>query len=98
LYESAAAVAEMIPVSEEALRLQEAYLAANIVGPRWAADALHVAHATVCACQIIVSWNFKHIVHYEKIALYSAVSVKEGYSPIGIHTPQEVIEYEGQDL
>jgi hypothetical protein len=27
-------------------------------------------------------------------ASYNAVNVREGYSPIGIHTPQEVIEYE----
>jgi hypothetical protein len=88
----------MVPLAREALRLQQAYLGAGILSPRWAADALHVAHATTCGCRIIASWNFQHIVHYRKISLYNAVNIKEGYSPIGIHTPQEVIEYEDEDI
>jgi len=46
----------------------------------------------------MVSWNFRHIVHYDKIALYNAINIREGYSPIGIHTPQEVIEYEKEEV
>ena len=42
---------------------------------------------------MIVIWNLRHIVHYEKMALYNAINVKEGYRPIGIHTPSEVIDY-----
>jgi hypothetical protein len=57
-------------------------------------DALHVALATVSGCQMIFSWNFRHIVHYDKIALYNAINVREGFAPISIHTPQEVMEYE----
>jgi len=94
LYRTIEPLAEMLPIAEATRRLREAYLRAKIVSPQWMADALHVAHATVCGCQMIVSWNFRHIVHFEKIALYNAINVQEGYSPIGIHTPQEVIEYE----
>jgi hypothetical protein len=47
---------------------------------------------------MIVSWNFRHIVHYEKIPLYNAINVREGYFPIGIYTPQEVIEYEEEKI
>jgi len=97
-HESVASVGEMLPLAEEAIRLQEAYLRAGIVSERWAADALHVAHATVSACRVVVSWNFEHIVHYKKIPLYNAISVKEGFAPLAIHTPQEVIEYEDKDL
>ena len=43
--------------------------------PRHSADALHVAQATVASCRVIVSWNFKHIVHFAKIPLYNAVNV-----------------------
>jgi len=97
LYETLAGDAEAQPLAEEAVRLQQSYLDAGIVGPRWATDALHVAHATICECQMIVSWNFRHIVHYEKMALYNAINVREGYRAIGIHTPSEVIEYEDED-
>ena len=86
------------PVSGEVFHLQQAYLRAGIVGPQREADALHVAFATVAGCRMIVSWNFKHIVHYEKIALYNAINIVEGYPEIGIHTPQEVIAYEDQNV
>ncbi|MFA6243120.1 MAG: hypothetical protein WC655_19440 [Candidatus Hydrogenedentales bacterium] len=83
---------------EDAVRLQEAYLRAGIVGPKWSDDALHVAFAAVSRCSLLVSWNFKHIVHYRKIALYNAINIVEGYGEIGIHTPEEVIQYEDEDL
>ena len=76
------------------LDLRDAYLAAKIVGRRWSTDALHVALATVSGCRVIVSWNFNHIVHFQKIPLYNAVSAVHGYGPIAIHTPQEVTDYE----
>jgi len=40
---------------------------------------------------MIVSWNFRHIVHYQKIPKYNAVNVLNGYAPIAIHSPLEVI-------
>lgn len=80
-------------VTHEVLRLDETYLKAEIVGERHGNDALHVALATVAGCAVIVSWNFKHIVHLEKIPLYNAVNVMNGYNPLAIHSPLEVIEY-----
>ena len=40
-----------------------------------------------------MSWNFRHIVHMEKIPLYNAVNMARGYPTIGIYSPQEVIRY-----
>lgn len=97
-YRSLLPLAEIVPTTEAALLLRDAYLKAGIVAAQWAADALHVAHASVSGSQMIVSWNFRHIVHYEKIVLYNAVNVREGYSPIGIYTPREVIEYEEEEF
>ena len=85
---------EEVNVSPDAVRLQEAYLRAEVVSRKWEDDALHVAIATVAGCGMIVSWNFKHIVHYEKIPLYDAVNVLQGYDEISIFSPSEVIEYE----
>jgi predicted nucleic acid-binding protein len=56
-------IAEVIKLTEGALQLRQAYLNAGIVTAKSAADALHVALATVAKCRLIVSWNFKHIVH-----------------------------------
>ncbi len=87
-------MSELIIPSAQALALQRAYLQANIVTPKWATDALHVAIASVNHCKIIVSWNFKHIVHFDKIPLYNGVNLINGYDTLSINTPAEVITYE----
>lgn len=98
LFHEMAPGAELFELSEPALRLQRAYLEAHVVGVGSRVDALHVALATVFGCRVIVSWNFKHIVHFQKIPLYNAVSVVHGYMGIAIHSPSEVISYGEQEL
>jgi hypothetical protein len=85
-------------ISTEAVELRDAYLAADIVGPASRDDAQHVALATVLSCWTIISWNFKHIVHARKIPLYNEVNRIQGYAAIAIHTPQEVIDYENEEV
>ena len=57
-----------------------------------------VPAATVANTDLIVSWNFRHIVHFDKIRLYNAVNAMEGYRPVDIRSPREVIDYESEDL
>ena len=90
--------ANFIAISEEALLLRQAYLDAGIVTEKSTADALHVALATVAKCQLIVSWNFKHIVHFQKIPLYRAINTVKGYTEINIYSPPEVINYENEKV
>ena len=86
--------AEVVVVTPEAIRLQDAYLQAKIVSSAYTTDALHVALATVHHCSSIVSWNFKHIVHFQKAPLYNAINVTHGYGSIAISSPREVIIYD----
>jgi len=85
---------EILDVNEPALKLRDAYLKARIVPVKFSNDALHVAIASVSLCPIIVSWNFKHIVHFEKITSYNTVNILEGYSQVSIYSPSEVIRYD----
>lgn len=94
LFDEMLDIAEIVDVSEEALNLRDAYLSAGILSLRYSDDALHVSLATVSNCSLIVSWNFKHIVHFEKIPLYNAINILHGYSQINIFSPLEVITYE----
>ena len=94
LFEGLLDIVDLVAVSEEALNLRDAYLETGIVTQQWSDDALHVAVATVAGCSLIVSWNFKHIVHFEKIPLYNAVNTLNGYGTVGIFSPLEVIQYE----
>jgi len=82
---------ERFNTSEEAFLLRDNYLKAKVVGPASNNDALHVANATVVKADMIVSWNFKHIVHYDKIREFNAVNLKEGYNMIAIYSPKEVV-------
>ena len=45
-----------------------------------------------------MSWNFKHIVNFARIPLYNGINLSSGYSAIAVHTPQEVILHEDEDL
>ena len=81
-----------------ALALRDAYLAAGVVGKQSLDDAAHVAIATVSKADLIVSWNFRHIVHFEKIRHYNEVNASRGYGSIEIRSPLEVLDYEDQDV
>ena len=82
---------ERIPLSDEIERLRDAYVAAGVVGPASRRDAEHIAAATVADVDLVVSWNFKHIVHYEKISGYQGVNLLHGYKAIRIFSPLEVV-------
>lgn len=98
LFQEMLPLALLSPVSEEAVNLQQSYIREGIVTKKSLDDALHVALATVSGCDLIVSWNFKHIVHFQKIPLFNAVNTLNGYNALMIYSPLEVIEDEDQEL
>ena len=81
-------------VNDEMLKLAEKYMEQKIVSENYYADALHIAVATVIGVDVLVSWNFKHIVNLDKIKLFNSVNLREGYSILEIRSPREVIENE----
>ena len=83
-----------IELTEEATHLADCYLAENVVGKTSREDCLHIALATVYRADILVSWNFKHIVNVKRIRGYNAVNLKYGYATIDIRSPKEIINYE----
>ena len=79
----------------EAYALAEAYLAHGVIGPGSRSDALHVALATIGRVDVMVSWNFRHIVNFGRIRLFNAVNLEQGYGMIEIRTPREILPDEG---
>jgi hypothetical protein len=51
-------------------------------------------YAPVHGADILVSWNFKHIVHYDKIVQFNAINLENGYHQLVILSPREVTTYE----
>jgi hypothetical protein len=87
-------VLEPIELSDKAIELADRYISENVVGKTSRADCLHIALATINNADILLSWNFKHIVNVGRIRGYNAVNYKLGYKMLEIRTPREVLENE----
>ena len=72
----------------------DAYLKAGILRQEARADAEHIAAASVADVDFVISWNFKHVVLYEKISGYQAINLMNSYKEIRIYSPKEVVEDE----
>lgn len=84
---------EMIEATENALELADAYQARNILTPKFYDDGLHIALAIIAEADVLVSWNFRHIVRFDKIRLFNAVNLEYGYKQLQIYSPREVTTY-----
>lgn len=82
---------EVILVSPESLQLAETYISENVVGQTSIDDCIHIATATLNKVDVLVSWNFKHIVNVYKIRGYNSVNLRLGYSTLDIRSPKEIV-------
>lgn len=72
--------------------LADIYVKEGIIPIKYSTDGIHIALATVSDMDIILSWNFKHIVKRKTVIMANLVNNREGYSTIDIYSPSEVIE------
>jgi predicted nucleic acid-binding protein len=84
---------EILEITMEMRELADLYLRREILTPKFIEDALHIAAATIAEVDILVSWNFRHIVHYDKIRQFNGVNIDKGYKPVQIFSPMEVTSY-----
>ena len=89
---------EYVRLDEEAGALARHYLEEGILPAHQLVDAQHIAIATIERVDVIVSWNFKHVVNLEKIRGFNSVNLREGYPLLEIRTPREVISDEAEDI
>jgi predicted nucleic acid-binding protein len=87
-------ILETVIITEEADILSEEYLKAGVVSRTFKDDTLHIAAAVINKVDILVSWNFKHIVNYNKITMFNSVNILNGYQQLQIFSPKEVLNYE----
>ena len=79
-----------LELDAESIELADTYLEHKILSPKYRDDARHIAMATVADVDVLVSWNFRHIVHFDKIRQFNAVNMGKGYKAIAIYSPKEV--------
>jgi hypothetical protein len=83
---------ERVEQTEESIRLGEEYLIERVVGKTSRTDCRHIALATIVNADILISWNFKHIVNINRIRGYNSVNLKNGYRILEIRSPREILE------
>ncbi len=73
---------ERVVSTPESDALAARYIAENVVGPTSLDDCKHIAMATIAGADVLVSWNFKHIVKHKTIIETDFVNAREGYKRI----------------
>jgi len=84
---------ENIRLTDEASILADKYIEAKVVGKTSRADCQHIAMATLSKADVLVSWNFKHIVNLDRIRGYNGINYQSGHNMIEIRTPKEIKQY-----
>jgi len=88
---------EFVSITDESIDLARHYIAEKVVGLTSFDDCVHIALATIHKADILVSWNFKHIVNVYRIRGYNSVNLRQGYSTLEIRSPKDIIQYEDDE-
>ena len=89
---------EYVDLDEEAAQLADEYIADGVVGQGSLIDAQQVAVASLNKVDVIVSWNFKHIVNLNRIRLFAATNLRHGLLTPEIRSPREVLTDYEEDI
>jgi len=83
---------EQINFNEQIIELAKRYVEEGIISSKFFDDAIHIAAATVYECDILVSWNFKHIVKVKTIQGVNGINKLMGYREIQLVSPAMMLE------
>jgi len=81
-----------VDMSDEVKALALLYIEERALGASSRNDAYHIALASVNRVDCLISWNFKHIVNYDKIKLFNGINMRFGYPLIDIRSPLEFLK------
>ena len=84
---------ERVVVTDEILELASKYIQEKVVGQTSFDDCIHIAAATINKADILVSWNFKHIVNVYRIRGFNSINIRSNYLSLEIRSPKEILEY-----
>ncbi|MFZ1798914.1 MAG: hypothetical protein WAU24_03540, partial [Chitinophagaceae bacterium] len=82
---------QFVEVTEDAFELAKKYIDEKVVGPTSADDCKHIATSTINKVDILVSWNFKHIVNVFRIRGYNSINLRCGFTQLDIRSPKEIV-------
>ena len=80
----------ILPMPDEIETIVSRLVTEGVVPAKYDDDAAHIAIALVNDVDVLVSWNFKHIVKVKTRRMVSALCRMLGYREVDICTPEEV--------
>ena len=86
---------EFFTQDERSIKIADQFVDLHILKEKCIDDCRHIAGAIVSGCDIIVSWNFKHIVNHKTQMGVKAITALEGYKELFVYTP--TVLSEGED-
>ena len=80
-----------LEIDDEVDNLAQTYIKEKALGKSSEIDAYHIALASVHRLDCLISWNFKHIVNFDKIKMFHSINIRLGYPTIDIRSPLEFL-------
>ena len=87
----------IIETDEGTVELAEKFIDFGFLKRKSYDDCRHIAAAILSGCDLIISWNFKHIVNVKTIRGIKAITTYEGYKDLMIYPPSALLEEEDED-
>jgi predicted nucleic acid-binding protein len=81
-----------IEIDDEVEILTQTYIREKALGKSSENDAYHIALASINRLDCLISWNFKHIVNFDKIKMFNSINMRLGYPLIDIRSPLEFLK------
>jgi len=82
----------VINETPEAVALARQFIKHNVLTKKSFDDCRHIACAVVAGCDIITSWNFKHMVNVRTVNGVKKINMMEGYRTVEIYPPTMLVE------
>jgi len=83
-----------LEINDEVQFLTNEYINNGVLSPNSKDDCSHIAFAVSARCNVIVSWNFKHLVNYKTNSNVKIVNAIINYGEISIISPTMLNESE----
>ncbi|MCM1284257.1 MAG: hypothetical protein NC180_02290 [Muribaculaceae bacterium] len=85
-----------VETDSNTIKLAEKFIDFGILKKKSFDDCQHIAAAIIAGCDVIISWNFKHIVNVKTVKGVKVITTLEGYKDLLIYPPSVLLE-EGDD-
>jgi len=87
---------QVLAQTDEVYDLAAEYIKGGVLNEKSLDDCTHIAYAVVYNCDVIVSWNFKHLVNFKTIDKVRIVNAINRYKEISIISPTMLLGEEDE--